>query len=325
VRTHISLAFRRTDKSVGYVGAIEQQGAEGDPEKALIVWEVMDLDDNYRSTQVMVANRLGGILTPEMRLNNAFRLNGNNGLFAHAGSIYSVTGDAQTQELVVDILMPETSAQAPVAEAMLDFDVGPLVSIVDTQTMALSFADRVQGEYKADPLANDWGWGTIQLVDGKLRWDNKAGRSWGLVPDEAQQRLTHDAESPYHGDANYGYFHVKLADGQVTGISQGEHSGILHRIGGVPVLALEMVPGTYHRDPVQNDWHAGTITQEGGALRWTNQAGVGWSLTPDLANQKLITGTDNPYYQQGWREFELVVEGGRIVGFRFQTEMYNRK
>ena len=90
-------------------------------------------------------------------------------------------------------------------------------------------------------------------------------------------------------------------------------------------ISLAMVPGTYQRDPVENNWHIGSITQDGGNLRWTNKEGVSWKLIPDLANRQLLTDRDSPYYGQGGREFKLIVTGGRITGFQFLGETYNRQ
>ena len=82
--------------------------------------------------------------------------------------------------------------------------------------------------------------------------------------------------------------------------------------------------GTFRHDPAQNDWHTGTIERDGGKLRWTNLAGVSWSLTADLAKDRLLTGQDNPYFAQGLREFKLIRDHGDVVGFRFGSEVFLR-
>ncbi len=76
----------------------------------------------------------------------------------------------------------------------------------------------------------------------------------------------------------------------------------------------------------QNDWHIGSIARSGTGYRWSNKAGAGWNLTLDLANLKLISGPDNPYYASNpqLRELPLVVTGGRLVGFRFGNDLYAR-
>lgn len=107
------------------------------------------------------------------------------------------------------------------------------------------------------------------------------------------------------------------------------------RYGGVPArlaaaLTPAMVVGRYQRRPVENGYHDGRITLEaGGGMRWTNAARVGWSLTPDLANGRLLTGPDNPYHAAGATTFEIELArdaAGRwvaqVAGFRFQGELY---
>jgi hypothetical protein len=109
-------------------------------------------------------------------------------------------------------------------------------------------------------------------------------------------------------------------DSQTSQSRQTENddsSDIEHREAG-----LAQVPGRYQRNPVENDWHTGTITAEGNGFRWTNQAGVRWSLTPDFENDTLVTGRDNPYYDTGSKIFDLIVDDDRLVGFRFNNEEY---
>ena len=54
--------------------------------------------------------------------------------------------------------------------------------------------------------------------------------------------------------------------------------------------------GTYHRFPVQNDWHKGVITKTADCYTWTNDAGVSWGLNTDLQNCRLLTSQANPYF-----------------------------
>lgn len=92
-----------------------------------------------------------------------------------------------------------------------------------------------------------------------------------------------------------------------------------------PVVAVQDLIGTYRRLPVQNGYHTGSLALAPGAtgtLIWTNAAGVAWTLTPDLARQRLITGADNPYQSSGIQDFTLAFRGGELVGFRFGNELY---
>ncbi len=60
---------------------------------------------------------------------------------------------------------------------------------------------------------------------------------------------------------------------------------------------IEDVVGTYRRNPVQNDYHVGTISLKPGSstvLIWTNQAGVTWNLTPDFSQNVLLKVAQPP-------------------------------
>ncbi|MBL8206850.1 MAG: ankyrin repeat domain-containing protein [Blastocatellia bacterium] len=91
-----------------------------------------------------------------------------------------------------------------------------------------------------------------------------------------------------------------------------------------PTITVDMVLGTFQRTPVENGYHTGSITRDGDQLRWTNQAGVSWGLIPDVGNNRLLTNRENPYYQDGHREFTLIIANGRVRGIRFAGEDYLR-
>ncbi len=85
--------------------------------------------------------------------------------------------------------------------------------------------------------------------------------------------------------------------------------------------------GTYMREPVENEWHVGTIALgEEGQLRWTNDAGVSWGLTPDLEEGLLITGPECPYDSDFRLEASKDPMSGlfsdTLAGFRFNGELY---
>ncbi|MBM3495104.1 MAG: hypothetical protein FJX72_12415, partial [Armatimonadetes bacterium] len=65
-------------------------------------------------------------------------------------------------------------------------------------------------------------------------------------------------------------------------------------------IELAHLVGEYRHEPVQNDWHIGTLKPETvdgrPGLRWTNKAGATWTLKPDLTNGLLRTGPDCPYH-----------------------------
>lgn len=84
--------------------------------------------------------------------------------------------------------------------------------------------------------------------------------------------------------------------------------------------------GTYHRLPVENDWHIGDIERDGDNYRWLNAAGVSWILIPDLDNNRLFTQSDCPYYHApSGDRFILIVDGNTVTGFDFQGELYSKQ
>jgi len=98
--------------------------------------------------------------------------------------------------------------------------------------------------------------------------------------------------------------------------------------------------GTYQRNPVENDWHVGSIAIEARSgegrptvLRWTNRAGTSWRLFPDLDAGGLRTDKENPYYSQDEDDkmFLLAFDMAKATsaptcaaGFWFQGRLYTR-
>ncbi len=83
---------------------------------------------------------------------------------------------------------------------------------------------------------------------------------------------------------------------------------------------LSAIAGDFRREPVENDWHVAAVTVADGEARWTNQAGVSWSLV--VRQGALYSGPDCPYG-------ELIVEvelgdGGRVAALWFGGERYGR-
>ena len=93
----------------------------------------------------------------------------------------------------------------------------------------------------------------------------------------------------------------------------------------IPIQNIEQLLGIYYRLPIENPWHEGEITvqeQETSTLKWSNQAGVSWDLFPDLEHNKLNTGSENPYYESGPREFKLQIRNGKLIGFLFGSDLF---
>lgn len=94
-------------------------------------------------------------------------------------------------------------------------------------------------------------------------------------------------------------------------------------------LAQMLAAGYVHTPPAganytQNDWHIGSLVQDASGLSWRNKAGSVWKLTSDLAQLKLHTGPDNPYYAQGQRDIGIVVSNGQLAGININGAFYAR-
>ncbi len=98
-------------------------------------------------------------------------------------------------------------------------------------------------------------------------------------------------------------------------------------------LQVRDLVGTYAHEPEENAWHRGELRLDPeGKLRWRNGADVEWSLEPDFANGRLLTGPDCPYHRPGhpspfvlvpaWDEQDRTTG---IAGFRFQGGLYLRR
>ena len=186
----------------------------------------------------------------------------------------------------------------------------------------------VTGSYRHQPVQNNWHVGTIVREGAGFRWTNKAGASWDLTPDLANhQLLALGRDNPYAA-RGLNKFKLIIRQGQIVGFEFG--GGTYLRVKTqqpkvVPALTVAMVSGGYRHQPVQNNWHVGTIVRDGAGFRWTNKAGASWRLIPDLPNKRLLTETDNPYYRQGHREFKLLIRQGQIAGFEFGGGTYLRE
>ncbi len=112
------------------------------------------------------------------------------------------------------------------------------------------------------------------------------------------------------------------------------HVGLRHATAGAPWHAITVADllDTFTREPVLNPWHIGDIRYDGSQLEWLNTAGVSWNLTPDLANGRLTTGPDCPYFSL-WNGKAFRVELERdalgdltteVEGFTFLGELYGK-
>ncbi|MHC5114728.1 MAG: hypothetical protein ACYTGP_09905 [Planctomycetota bacterium] len=139
-----------------------------------------------------------------------------------------------------------------------------------------------------------------------------------------------DFEGQYEPD----YYHESLYK-RLHGATPPLHVKLRYATAGAPwdEMTLDDVIGTYHREPVENPWHIGDIEFSGSQLQWHNTAPVTWNLTDDLANGKLLTGPDCPYYgNPNGQQFDIVLEQDEfgdftteVAGFVFLNELYVRQ
>ena len=98
------------------------------------------------------------------------------------------------------------------------------------------------------------------------------------------------------------------------------------------LITLSDVLGTYIREPRENDWHEGVITEEGG-LAWRNVAGRSWGLDESQLSSGILKAIGSPYSQHSaGNEFQIVLGfdpsnlSTRIVtGFRFMNQLYTKQ
>ena len=122
----------------------------------------------------------------------------------------------------------------------------------------------------------------------------------------------------YQSTASYVHAAFRAAQGLPAEAQQAQALAPVTAQPQGPLLTAAAVAGTYRYAPMQNGWHEGTISGTGTALRWTNTAGATWALTADYANNVLRTGADNPYQQNGPRDFSLVRNAaGEVTAFNF--------
>lgn len=196
------------------------------------------------------------------------------------------------------------------------------------------------GRYERTPVQNNWHRVQVTLDEQGLWWTNDAGRRWSLRHEAGALRT--GADCPYGpqvvsvtrtavGDevSSLGflggtYFKEPAQDPcrpnpcQNGGSCQPNGPGFRCDCpsgfeGGrceseIPEDLSEVLVGSYEHSPVQNDWHRVRITRHAQGLRWTNEAGVSWSLTQ--RGDAVFTGPDCPY---GEREVTVQRDGGGAV------------
>ncbi len=187
------------------------------------------------------------------------------------------------------------------------------------------------GEYVRQPPANSWHSGEISMVGNSLQWENEAEVSWPLIPILEDGKLLTNEQCPYH-DANGGdaFSIVLKQDDNGTPIAEVEGFQFLGELytRQAKQLSNDDVVGQYVRQPATNSWHSGTISMAGNSMQWENEAGVTWTLIPNLTDRKLFTNEECHYSESvGGGAFSLILNQNEteVESFQFLGEFYLRQ
>lgn len=95
-----------------------------------------------------------------------------------------------------------------------------VLSLGLTSHVSADDLEALVGTYQRLPVENDWHVGKIEINNragaAQLKWTNKAGRSWNLIPDLKQEILRTDRTNPYF-DTGQREFRIKKRDGKIVG------------------------------------------------------------------------------------------------------------
>jgi hypothetical protein len=101
------------------------------------------------------------------------------------------------------------------------------------------------------------------------------------------------------------------------------------------IVTPNMLAGHYRREPAENGWHQGELTNIGTPrrpkFRWTNEAEVAWSLTPNYAQSALDCEEGSPYFDaEAGKQFVIELKPPRgqrpreVAGFHYNGDFYKR-
>ncbi len=145
-------------------------------------------------------------------------------------------------------------------------------------------------------------WPEFGLEDSDHQWFDR-----GIWPDDFEGRH----EPDYYAEAV-----MRRLLGADPSLSEGLQAAEFAAPADLPLAAFV---GDYQRQPVQNDWHDVTVTEQGGGLRWTNAAGATWGL--ERRDGGLFTTDDCPY---GVSEVLVEVDADTVAALWFNGEGYER-
>eukprot|EP00698_Gefionella_okellyi_P020122 TRINITY_DN6282_c1_g1_i1.p1 TRINITY_DN6282_c1_g1~~TRINITY_DN6282_c1_g1_i1.p1 ORF type:complete len:602 (+),score=108.46 TRINITY_DN6282_c1_g1_i1:54-1808(+) len=93
------------------------------------------------------------------------------------------------------------------------------------------------------------------------------------------------------------------------------------------------VNGLYERQPVENEWHQGSLKIADGRFRWANSANATWFIdaSADEASSAISKGISAEIEGEAAEDssypgapFTLIIKKGQVIGFDFNDERYTR-
>jgi len=167
--------------------------------------------------------------------------------------------------------------------------------------------------YRNSPHLNKWHYVDIIHAGGdKFKWTNKAGVSWTLTYMDSNT-LAVGTDCPYYKKP-FNHREVKYTDDYVEGPSGEKYFRTKYS----KRFTGHFVNNQYNP---QNNWHFVEISYTGnGNYKWTNRAGVSWTLRSKDSNV-LAVQSDCPYYRHGHTEAKFTDD--RVFGP--WNEIYNRQ
>jgi len=229
----------------------------------------------------------------------------------------STTSDADVTTTTTTAT-PATTAEATTTTTIAATTTTTIAALQPLPLTPFEASDPLVGTYVKMPADNGFHIGGITVAPGGgYQWTNQSYWGWSLTWDETQGLLVGGEDNPYGGEEYEGAgdaFEVHFdGDGMVTGFTF--FTELYEKVSDLPFGAIgeSQMAGTYVHSPIENEWHTGDLTieidpfdpeLEGrpalGGLRWTNLAGISWTLTWDPMTGRLDIHEGNQY-----PEFEL--------------------
>lgn len=110
---------------------------------------------------------------------------------------------------------------------------------------------------------------------------------------------------------------IETIFGFSTAASEGNEETATERVSATNTTVANLI-GDYENHLYnvkgKNDWHFVTISRvDDQKLKWTNRAGVSWTLTVTSDKTKLSVGSDCPYFKQGYKTATVQWAGGAVT------------